>query len=587
MTMTWILITCIAVLVAIATAALLLCFGGKQKRRKKLKNFKAVAAGDGQHGSQHWQEPEETEKTYKCVPFGREQAPGFLVGVDPQAKTWLVDNSDNSALILAPPGAGKSTSIYIPTIKYNAQVNLHTNGQGPSMVIMDVKGDLYRRLEPELRHAGYRTPVMDLRTIFRSSQYNLMYRVNQRMDAWAREKDPKQKALHYAVAERYAKVIAEAIIGTVQQSSSNDSSEYFNETARGLIIGLILLVSQYGEPEERHIISVFNLIVELSGSDTPAGFGQQRSRLALMMDAVEDRRIRGYVSVATSADIRTTLNIISSALSKLLKFIDAELEQELCSHDNELDAQNFVRDPTAIFLIVPDENETRNFLPALFIRFLTDDLITLAEVEYGGTLPRPYFCFFDEFGNYKVPGATSFFSAIRSRGGRVMAAIQSESQLFLKYSKEEANVIKDTCQLKYSTFVAPSAYETAKSISDMLGQETILTGSKNIQGTHISTSSQLMGRPLLAVAALVTLPRDTWIIQRGGNYPLKSRLVGYWQYIKLADGDAHILPERGYLPVHLLTPDQLQAKLEGRFVPLQLGMFDEDSQEDVWMLTEA
>lgn len=577
------------VMVAALTAAILLLFwGSKQQRRKKLKNFKAVAAGDGQHGSQHWQEPEETEKAYQRIPFGREQTPGFLVGVDPQAKTWLVDSSDNSALILAPPGAGKSTSIYIPTIKYNAEVNLHTHGQGASMVIMDVKGDLYRRLEPELRHAGYRTPVLDLRSIFRSAQYNIMYRVNRMMDAWASEQDPKQKALHYAVAERYAKVIAEAIIGSVQQNtgSSNDSSEYFNETARGLIIGLILLVSRYGEPEERHIISVFNLIVELSGSDATTGFGQQRSRLAQMMDAVEDRRIRGYVSVATSADIRTTLNVISSALSKLLKFIDAELEQELCAHDNELDAQNFINTPTAIFLIVPDENETRNFLPALFIRFLTDDLISLAEVEYGGVLPRPYFCFFDEFGNYRVPGATSFFSAIRSRGGRVMAAIQSESQLFLKYSKEEANVIKDTCQLKYSTFVAPSAYDTAKSISEMLGQETILTGSKSIQGTHISTSSQLMGRRLLEVAALVTLPRDIWIIQRGGEYPLKSHLVGYWNYLTLASADGMCLPEREYLPVHLLTPDQLQSKLEGRFVPLQLGMFDEENQEDTWLFTE-
>ena len=77
----------------------------------------------------------------------------------------------------------------------------------------------------------------------------------------------------------------------------------------------------------------------------------------------------------TSADIRTTLNIVSSALSKLLKFVDAELEQLICTHDNDLDAERFIERPTAIFLIAPDENETRHFLASLFVRFLTDDLI--------------------------------------------------------------------------------------------------------------------------------------------------------------------------------------------------------------------
>lgn len=355
-----------------------------------------VKAGHGQHGDAHFMEPEEVKRVYHEVQQGNETQPAMLVGAS--KSTWLVDTSDQSVLMVAPPGAGKSTSLYIPTITYNARVNLRTHdaqgiGQGASMVLVSVKDDLYTITSAELKKCGYRVLKLDLRNVFCSCHFNLLYRVNIEIDAWRKEQDAKQRAVHYATAERYAKVIASAIIGNTGSVNSGDSSEYFNETARGLITGLVLLVSQYGQDGERHIVSVFNLIVELAGADNPEkGNTVQKSRLAAMLEGVTDRRIKGYISTTTSADIRTTLNIVSSALSKLLKFVDAELEQLICTHDNDLDAERFIERPTAIFLIAPDENETRHFLASLFVRFLTDDLIALAERQ-GGHCPRPFYYF--------------------------------------------------------------------------------------------------------------------------------------------------------------------------------------------------
>ena len=418
-----------------------------------------VKAGHGQHGDAHFMEPEEVKRVYQEIQQGHETQPAMLVGAS--KSTWLVDTSDQSVLMVAPPGAGKSTSLYIPTITYNARVNLHTQdaqgiGQGASMVLVSVKDDLYTITSAELKKCGYRVLKLDLRNVFCSCHFNLLYRVNIEIDAWRKEQDTKQRAVHYATAERYAKVIASAIIGNTGSLNSGDSSEYFNETARGLITGLVLLVSQYGQDGERHIVSVFNLIVELAGADNPEkGNTVQKSRLAAMLEGVTDRRIKGYISTTTSADIRTTLNIVSSALSKLLKFVDAELEQLICTHDNDLDAEQFIERPTAIFLIAPDENETRHFLASLFVRFLTDDLIALAERQ-GGHCPRPFYYFLDEFGNFPaIPGVTSLFSAIRSRGGRILVAVQSYSQFLLKYDKNVTEIIKDNCQILLNTFVSP------------------------------------------------------------------------------------------------------------------------------------
>ena len=423
---------------------------------------------------------------------------------------------------------------------------------------------------PEARRVNHITKEMVCNAPY---IYELLPRLNQvlaqvktivgyNFTGFDKEQDAKQRAVHYATAERYAKVIASAIIGNTGSVNSGDSSEYFNETARGLITGLVLLVSQYGQDGERHIVSVFNLIVELAGADNPEkGNTVQKSRLAAMLEGVTDRRIKGYISTTTSADIRTTLNIVSSALSKLLKFVDAELEQLICTHDNDLDAERFIERPTAIFLIAPDENETRHFLASLFVRFLTDDLIALAERQ-GGHCPRPFYYFLDEFGNFPaIPGVTSLFSAIRSRGGRILVAVQSYSQFLLKYDKNVTEIIKDNCQILLNTFVSPSAQDTATSISKMLGDETILTGSSSRSDGKTTSSHQLMGRPLMSPAQMVRIQRDTWIVEKAGYAPMKTHLEGYWKYLSLAPQEQDSTGENDYLEIKLLSTESLRQAL--------------------------
>ena len=221
------------------------------------------------------------------------------------------------------------------------------------------------------------------------------------------------------------------------------------------------------------------------------------SKLSVRLNAVQDRDIKGYISTTTNADIRTTLNVVSSAMGKLLKFIDSELEQLICFHDNAFNAQSFIQEPTAIFLIAPDENETRHFLASLFVRFLTDDLISLAE-KSDGKLSRPFYYFLDEFGNFPaIPGVTSLFSAIRSRGGRIMCVVQSYAQFELKYDRRVTEVIKDNCQIMMSSYVSPSAQSTAKAISEGLGNETILSGPSSYSERKKNKRKQLIGRPFV------------------------------------------------------------------------------------------
>ena len=206
-------------------------------------NVKDVAAGHGQHGKSRWMNPTEKNSVFLSVPSGREIEPGFVI--DFSGGNWWVDASEHNVMLVAPPGSGKTTRIMIPTVRYNLAVNRNTDGHGASMVILDCKGELYRRNAAELQAAGYRTPALDLRNISKSSRYNFIANVNAAIDEYRAAIDKLSKARAYGRAERYAKVAASLLIDSDGAEVKSESSDYFNETARGLITGIILLVSEY------------------------------------------------------------------------------------------------------------------------------------------------------------------------------------------------------------------------------------------------------------------------------------------------------------------------------------------------------
>ena len=114
--------------------------------------------------------------------------------------------------------------------------------------------DRYEATAAEAQAKGYRTPVINLRDVFRSYPINILYSVNREIDAWRRSESEDQKAKHYGAAERYAKTLSDAIVNLVPRNGGGDN-QFFIDTAQNMITGFILLVSLYAPPEARHIIS--------------------------------------------------------------------------------------------------------------------------------------------------------------------------------------------------------------------------------------------------------------------------------------------------------------------------------------------
>ncbi len=131
-----------------------------------LREIKSRDTGDGQHGSARWATPRELRESYRAVPEGKEAAPGIVVGRE--GKSWLLDTSDKSLLLMAPPGGGKTTRSLAATIIYNALANKNTAGKGAGMIFTDLKGELIRLFGGLLAECGYHICYLNLRDPFHS-----------------------------------------------------------------------------------------------------------------------------------------------------------------------------------------------------------------------------------------------------------------------------------------------------------------------------------------------------------------------------------------------------------------------------------
>ncbi|MEG1390210.1 MAG: type IV secretory system conjugative DNA transfer family protein, partial [Angelakisella sp.] len=196
-----------------------------------LKEIKSDTTGDGQHGTARLMTDAEVKENYTIVKPGHEKVPGFVVGLD--GDKWIVETSDKSMVLMAPPGAGKSKRVIVPNIYYNAAVNINTAGKGASLLCTDMKGELIELCGGLLEESGYSVAVLNLRFPFNSHCFNLINNTNRYMDAYLKTDNDEARLISYGAAERYAKMLAQSIVYSIDTSAKSEAGQYFNETAQG------------------------------------------------------------------------------------------------------------------------------------------------------------------------------------------------------------------------------------------------------------------------------------------------------------------------------------------------------------------
>ena len=250
-------------------------------------------------------------------------------------------------------------------------------------------------------------------------------------------------------------------------------------------------------------------------------------------------------------------SVMSTVLSRLNAFLDSELEQVLC-FDSAIDAEKFASEKSAIFLILPEEDTTKNFMAGLMIQNLSRELFAVAD-ENGGKLQNRAVLYCDEFGTMPPFDVLPLFSAGRSRRLTLVPIIQSLAQLEKNYGKEGSEIIQDNCQDTIFGGFAPNS-QTAEVLSKALGNRTVLSGSVSRGKNDPSQSLQMMERPLLTPDELKSIPKGNFIVQKTGQHPMRTRLRLFLEW-GITFEEPYIVPERVDRAVTYANREDLERNL--------------------------
>ena len=323
-----------------------------------------------------------------------------------------------------------------------------------------------------------------------------------------------------------------------------------------MLAAIVMLLAEFILPEKdgtekRHIVSAFKLVQDLLAA--PGG-GRGKNGFHVLMDMLPSvHKARWVAGAALTAADQAMASVMSTVLSKLNAFLDSELEQVIC-RDNPIDAERFASSKCAIFVVIPEEDPTKNFIASLMIQNLSRELFSVAD-ENRGRLKNRVVIYADEFGTMPPFDVLSLFSAGRSRGLTLVPIIQSLAQLEKNYGKEGAEIVCDNCQDTIFGGFSPQS-KTADALSAALGSRTVLSGSVS-QGKESSQSLQMMERALMTPDELKSIPKGEFVVMKTGTYPMRTKLRLFLDWGITFDPDGYRMPERAARKIAYIDQGEL------------------------------
>ena len=468
------------------------------------------------------------------------------------------------ALVIGSTGSGKTTTFINPMIQLIGATNC-----GSSMIMTDPKGELFDLHSKFLKSRGYDVMVLDLRDTYSSSRWNPLdsiwdlyqdyaamggeivihrdaisgYPDLQLQDEktveeggiWAEWNGKAYTDLHHCQDE--ISVAKQKIYDEMYEDLNdliagicpitNEKDPLWEKGARSIVLATCLAMLEDSQDERlgmtKEKFNFYNLNKILTKSDNeyeavkkyfeghnPLSQAVSLSRQVL---AAADQTMSSYMSIT---------------FDKLSLFND----QGICGLTSTTDirAAQFAETPTALFLKIPDEKDTRHGLASLFILSMYKALIKVASGRPDLSLPRNVYFIMDEFGNMpKIEKFDKMITVGRSRKIWFNMVVQSYSQLNNIYGEGVADVIKSNCAMKM--FIGSNDIGTCKEFSELCGNKTVRTNSTSAstgsKEGDMSVSTQLQTRPLIYPSELQKLNNKTStgnaIIVTFGNFPLMTK----------------------------------------------------------------
>lgn len=497
----------------------------------------------------------------------------------------VVFNSPCHSLIIGSTGSGKTTTFVSPMIQL-----IGSSAAGSSMVVTDPKGELFSMHSKHLKERGYDVKVIDLRDTYSSYRWNPLDMIwdnyqkflNAHNEAFARRGAPETSGLTltqpleafkgkekwyefdgkgYADYNRlveaikvYKKKMFDEVYEDLNDLVSvlvpveNEKDPMWEKGARSITLATLLAMLEDSADERlgmtKEKFNFFNLAKILQNSSKD--YLELRNYFAGR--SVLSKAYSLSKQVCDAAE-QTRASYMSIVYEKLTMFNDAGICALTSSSD--FSSEQLANKPTALFLKIPDEKDTRHNLAAIFILNIYKTLIKVASATEDLTLERNVYFIMDEFGNMpKIEKFDKFITVGRSRKIWFTMIVQSYAQLNNVYGETVADIVKGNCGIKM--FIGSNDMNTCKEYSELCGNITVVTSSQSgsIHSDDINLSTQTQVRPLIYPSDLQRLnkPGDIGhsIIVTFGNYPLKTYFSPSFKvpFYKIGKMDTSELAER-------------------------------------------
>ena len=429
----------------------------------------------------------------------------------------ICDDSSYHAIVVGATGSGKGVGVIMPTLLSWKE----------SVMVVDPKGESY----------GYTAG-------FRSEFSEVFYFDPTISPDEAKERNIKPCHINpLDFIPRSSEAIAE--IGNMCLMIHPDQSKdaYWDKTPRmmlEMLIGHVLIKGKRKSlPEAASLImtsekyeTIFENILN-SYEEEPVSETDPLYDVASMVQ----NNASLFFQMATGQNAEQLVTHISSVKGDLGVYSNSASAELLSYSDFSLDDIMDGEKPISIYMCIPVKQIER--ITPMFM--LIYSLILKSFLGRDQKHKHKLLLLLDEFSQFKkFTTIAEQIPFVRSYGIKIMAFIQSISQLDEYYGHDGAKALLDNFQLK--VYLKATAPETTEYFERLLGKKTLLMKktsfshnrrSQGVESYNESTSEQ--GRSLLTAEEILNLPLYEMMIFRPGMYPYLGKKVQYYADRRFSD----------------------------------------------------
>ena len=370
-----------------------------------------------------------------------------------------------NVLVIGGSGAAKTRSFVLPNI-----LTANTN-----YVITDPKSEVLLATGGYLKEQGYDVRVLNLVNLEQSDGYN---------------------PFCYLRDEKDVLKLVNNLIQSTTPKGSHESDPFWTKAETALLQAIILMLFQEAPEYEQNFSMVMRVLEYAEVREEDEG---HVSPLDLLFESIERRKpdsvaVRQYKVFKLAAG-KTAKSILVSTAVPLAPFNLPQI-QALTDHD-DMDLYTLGEKKVALYAVIPDNDNTFNFLVSLLYAQAFQALYYSADQIHHGPLPRHVRFVLDEFAAMPLPGFTRELATMRSRSISASVIIQNMAQIKELY-KDSWETIPGNCDT--ILYLGGNESSTHKYVSEMLGKATIDTkthGQTKGKSGSYSTNFQMSGRELL------------------------------------------------------------------------------------------